>query len=252
MSADFDEEFYLAYNQDVAAAGARGAYTSGREHFEAVGLKEGRLHRKLRKAMHFYIDVFSYCNLRCPTCVVGNKYGGVSDWPRGIMHPSLLESILDKATSECDVSGVGLFNWTEPLLHPNISELVSVVKKRNIGCTLSSNLNVLREPEKLLAAGLDWLRVSLSGFTQETYERGHQGGNIEVVKANMERLAAAKASVGASTDLEVFYHIYRYNRDEIETMSAFARSLARWLTSHRWKKSWPSPLATSLRRTPRY
>ena len=90
-----------------------------------------------RKKYIFYIDVFSYCNLRCPTCIVGNKYGDIGAWPKGLMAPELLGRILDKAQSECEIQSVGLYNWTEPLLHPNLAELVRKVKSRNLSCALS-------------------------------------------------------------------------------------------------------------------
>jgi tRNA (mo5U34)-methyltransferase len=44
----------------------------------------------VRKKILFYIDVFSYCNLRCPSCVVGNKFGDIAAWPRGLMTSDLL------------------------------------------------------------------------------------------------------------------------------------------------------------------
>jgi hypothetical protein len=81
------------------------------------------------KSFVFYIDVFSYCNLRCPSCLVGARYGELSDWPRGLMSPELLGQILDKAVGECRISAVGLYNWTEPLLHPRIADLVRVVAR---------------------------------------------------------------------------------------------------------------------------
>ena len=177
------------------------------------------------KSFVFYIDVFSYCNLRCPSCLVGTRYGELSDWPRGLMSPELLGQILDKAVSECSISAVGLYNWTEPLLHPQIADLVRVVKSRGLPCALSSNLNVLRDPETLLAADPDFFRVSLSGFTQQTYEIGHREGDIEVVKQNMRRLAAARDVVRPHTQIEVFYHRYRYNGHELAPMQSFAESL---------------------------
>jgi MoaA/NifB/PqqE/SkfB family radical SAM enzyme len=218
----FDESFYLGTNPDVAEAVAHGFFSSGREHYELFGRGEGRAPCK---SYIFHIDVFSYCNLRCPSCLVGNKLTHTSEWRRGLMSPDFLGRILDKGLSECAISDVGLYNWTEPMLHPDIVDLVRVVKSRGLRCSISSNLNVLRNPEELLASGLDWIRVSLSGFTQRVYELGHRGGELEIVKDNMRRLAAAKETTGAATMIEVLYHRYRDNHDEIAPMAEFSRSL---------------------------
>jgi MoaA/NifB/PqqE/SkfB family radical SAM enzyme len=64
----------------------------------------------------------------------------------------LLETILDKAMGECTIAGVALFNWTEPLLHPAVHELIGVVRSRAIRCAISTNLNVLRDPALLMLA----------------------------------------------------------------------------------------------------
>jgi len=177
------------------------------------------------KRFIFYIDVFSYCNLRCPSCLVGARYGALSEWPRGLMSPDLLGRILDKARGECRIEAVGLYNWTEPLLHPELPALVRTVKSRGLVCSLSSNLNVLREPEALLAENPDYFRVSLSGFTQEIYRRGHREGDIEIVKDNMRRLAAARDAVHSKTGIEVYYHRYADNAHELPLMADFAHSL---------------------------
>lgn len=173
----------------------------------------------------FYIDVFSYCNLRCPTCVVGNGFGDIHEWPKGLMPAERLGQILDKAKSECRIAHVGLYNWTEALLHPDLPALIREVKIRDLYCALSSNLNVLRNPEALLAELPDQFRVSVSGFTQSVYQLGHRAGNIEKVKHNMARLAQAKAATGAHTNIEVFYHRYKHNIAEMAEMERFALSL---------------------------
>ena len=71
-----------------------------------------------RPQMAFYIDVFGFCNLRCPSCPVGNWSDDPAVFHHGLMSKELLGAILDKAMRECRVRSVGLFNWTEPLLHP--------------------------------------------------------------------------------------------------------------------------------------
>lgn len=98
-----------------------------------------------KSKFHFYNDVVGSCNLRCPSCPVGNSADNVN--ARGMMSPSTLDRILKKAVSGCEVTCVNLFNWTEPLLHPRIDEMVSVVKKYRIPCSVSTNLNI-NKPER--------------------------------------------------------------------------------------------------------
>ena len=191
----------------------------------AVGAAEDRPQLAPRPRFSVYIDVFGYCNLRCPTCPVGNWEDDPSVFHHGLMSKAFLETILDKAMSECVVAGVGLFNWTEPLLHPEIHELIGAVRARGIHCSISTSLNVLRAPDLLMRANPDWLRVSVSGFTQEIYARGHKGGDIETVKANMRRLAEAKRRTGATTDLELYFHKYVDNEADEAPMRAYAEML---------------------------
>jgi hypothetical protein len=141
------------------------------------------------------------------------------------MSRALLETILDKAMAECTIAGVALFNWTEPLLHPAVHELIAAVRARAVHCAISTNLHVLREPDLLMRANPDWLRVSVSGFTQEVYARGHAAGDVEMVKTNMRRLAEAKARTGATTDLELYFHKYVDNEADEAPMRAYAEAL---------------------------
>jgi MoaA/NifB/PqqE/SkfB family radical SAM enzyme len=177
------------------------------------------------KSKFLYIDVFSLCNLRCPSCVVGDKNRQGRPVPRGLMSPHALGKVLDKATAEFTVTGVGFFNWTEPLLHPQIANMISEVSRRGLRCWLSSNLNELRDPEAIFAARPEEIIVSVSGFCQEIYERGHAGGNIETVKRNMARLAAARAKLGAATSLKLVFHRYADNAKDEALMREYAASL---------------------------
>ena len=99
------------------------------------------------RQMGNYIDVFGYCNLRCPSCPVGNWSDDPAVFHHGLMTEELLGEILDKARRECKIKSVGLFNWTEPLLHPTIHDMISVVRSRGLKCGISSNLNILRRPD---------------------------------------------------------------------------------------------------------
>jgi MoaA/NifB/PqqE/SkfB family radical SAM enzyme len=171
----------------------------------------------------FNIDVLGSCNLRCPSCPVGNSRD--VRLPTGFMEPALLEAIIAKARNECDVGGVGLFNWTEPILHPRLPELIRIVQSSGIPCHLSSNLNQMRNIDAILVENPYGFRISLSGFTQEVYGYTHRGGNVERVKEHMVELAAAKRRQQATTNLHVLYHRYKHNLADERPMRAFAHSL---------------------------
>lgn len=170
----------------------------------------------------FNIDTLGACNLRCPSCAVGNA--AIKN-PKGFMEPSLLERVLDKAVRECNLEGVALFAWTEPFLHPKLPELISVVNAHGVPCSLSSNLNVIKNVDNILSSNPDSLRISLSGFYQPTYGVTHRGGDIEKVKENMLELARAKDRTESKTKIHVMYHRYLGNLDDEILMREYAYSL---------------------------
>jgi len=172
--------------------------------------------------IYFNIDLVGSCNLRCPSCPIGNSPGKLE---HGQMSSDLLRSILAKAVSECRVSSVGLFNWTEPFIHPRLAEMIGVVNSFGLPCSLSSNLNLLRNVDEVLLANPHYLRISVSGFTQDTYGRTHAGGNIERVKDNMRTLSEAKARTGSKTAIQVVFHRYKDNQADELAMRRYARSL---------------------------
>jgi len=172
------------------------------------------------------IDIFGPCNLRCPTCLVGSSSSEIRKTFKGLMSPETFQAILDKAKSEAPaLAQIAMHNWTEPLLHPLLPELVQIAKKRDLHVYVSSNLNLLRREDDLLRSGLDKLAVSVSGWDQERYGVYHEGGDIAAVKANMQRLAAAKARTGSSIRLVCIFHRYRDNRRDEEIMGSYAHAL---------------------------
>ncbi|MBI5741574.1 MAG: radical SAM protein [Nitrospirae bacterium] len=175
------------------------------------------------KRFAFDIDVTGSCNLRCPSCPQGN----VRDYrlDQGFMEPELLARIIRKAGSECRIAGIGLFNWAEPMLHPGLPELVRIVQNAGVSCYLSSNLNIMRNADAVMAADPFSFRISASGFTQEVYGRTHRGGDIERVKKHMVELAEAKKRNKASTRIYVYYHRYKHNLKEEPLMREFAAGL---------------------------
>jgi MoaA/NifB/PqqE/SkfB family radical SAM enzyme len=170
-----------------------------------------------------FVDIVGGCNLRCPSCPVGNSSDKTT--PHGVMAPELLDRICAKAAREFSDPTIYLFNWAEPFLHPRLDEMIRVVKRHGLAVELSSNLNIARNLDKALAAEPRTLRVSVSGFEQDNYGSTHKRGDIERVKANMAELAALKKRTGAKTKLTVLFHRYLDNHGDEAMMKAYAEGL---------------------------
>lgn len=173
--------------------------------------------------MPLYIDVVGRCNLKCPSCPMGNSFDKESIG--GSMSPDLLRRILEKAVSETKPEYVGLYNWTEPLLHPKLGELIEIVNGFGLPCYLSTNLNIAKRLEEVVRAAPHFLRISVSGFTNNTYQKQHSGGDIEVVKANMRLLADMVKKYRPATQIQVYYLRWLGNLDEEFLMQEYAEGL---------------------------
>ena len=166
----------------------------------------------LRQTADFYylIDVVGTCNLRCPSCPVGN-YPELP--PKGLMALSVYQSILDKIAAEHpdEKVFVDLYNWGEPGLHKHLGEIIALTRKFGFGVGISSNLNVFPDLKAVVQARPTYLRISLSGFFNETYQRTHKAGDVNLVKANMHMLRYWLDKTGSDTIVQVGYHVYRSN-----------------------------------------
>ncbi len=200
------------------------------------------------KSWRYFLEINSACNLRCPTCTKGNMEG--YDHKTGLMDPELMEKILDKIKVENPEAIVFLYGNSEPFLHPRLPECITAIKRRGLHPEISTNLNHVHRVPEVLDAGPDFIIISLSGFTQEVYVKGHAGGHIEKVKENMRILSEAnrvlppqpkrfRSRVEAhraklkkyqpvpvnKVKIAVNYHVYNDNQHEVGLMKEYATSL---------------------------
>jgi MoaA/NifB/PqqE/SkfB family radical SAM enzyme len=81
--------------------------------------------------------------------------------------------------------------------------------------------------DELLDARPDLIIISLSGFTQDVYVKGHAGGDIEKVKRNMQIVAHANNARPPErrVNIQVNYHVYKDNEHELPLMKEYAKNL---------------------------
>ena len=207
----------------------------------AVALKESEILSQLNKleipkipvlsfydenAPYYTVDILSSCNLKCASCPHSIEE---TDVPKGSMTLETFKSVFDKVMEDSPAtSHISLYSWGEPLLHPYLSEIIDYVHERNVAVALSSNLSIKFRSrlDKIIQSNPDSLKVSLSGFYPDAYNNTHQGGDIDLVKANLILIRELIDKYNSNTLVDINYHLYKDNSGiNIDEMEKFADNL---------------------------
>lgn len=135
-----------------------------------------------------YLEPTNRCNLRCRTCL---QHGGMPESARDLG--------LGEAKAIADqfpvLRRVVLHGIGEPLLNPAIFDMIAHFKTRGAYVLFNSNALLLdrTRAERLAAAGLDELRVSMDAGMAATYARIRPGGSFPLLVRNIEGLIRIKA-----------------------------------------------------------
>jgi MoaA/NifB/PqqE/SkfB family radical SAM enzyme len=157
------------------------------------------------------VDVSGMCNLKCISCPRGNEK---DQPPPGFMSASTYKKVLNKLIKEIPLLGsIQLYTWGEPLLNPELPEIITTTREAKVLSAISSNLNYGKNLEAVVAALPDWFKVSCSGWA-ENYERTHTGGKWEVFLSNLHKLANLRDSIHPEMQIILNYHLYKHNIGE--------------------------------------
>lgn len=168
------------------------------------------------------LESVNACNLRCPGCFTGV---GAVGRPRSKMSLPLYRRILGEVGPY--LLNLELHNWGEPLLHPDLPEMIALAHEMGCATTVSTNLSLTLSDEaldNLVRSGLSTLVVSIDGTSQSTYERYRKRGRLDLVLDTCRRLAEAKRRApGGGPDVIWSFHAFEYNVHEIPAARALAR-----------------------------
>ena len=134
----------------------------------------------------FQVESAIACNLKCIMCPWREIAKNVEN--RGIMTPEVWQAIrpyLDRVQS-VDFTGGG-----EPLLQPKLAEWIADATKAGCETGFLSNGLLLTEEKlkKILAAGINWICISMDGATAEIYNKIRVGSNFNRVCENLANIA---------------------------------------------------------------
>jgi len=142
--------------------------------------------------LRLWIETTGRCNLKCAFCM--NK-----DLPpdqKKDMDTPLYKKIIDEAAG--DVYDVNLFHRGEPLLHPDIADMIAYAEERNIRTRIHTNATLLDEDldSRIIYAGLDMISFSFDGYTAEEHEKNRKGADFKRTLENIKGFLKIKKEMG--------------------------------------------------------
>ena len=161
------------------------------------------------------IETTNYCNLRCIMC----PYSKMTR-KKTHMKFSLFKKIIDESEFYGMMPWLHLFG--EPLMNPEIFDIIKYCKNRGLSSGLSTNITLL-SPEnslRLLKSGLDLVILSLDGAIKETYEKIRSGSDFETAKQNIRTFLNLKKR--EHSNIYVILSIIRMRETEKE-LEAFKK-----------------------------
>jgi len=171
------------------------------------------------------IEPTNYCNLNCICCPASR-----STRKKGFMDFALFQKIIDDA-SQIGVKRVHLYLHGESLLHPQIVEMISYTKSKDLALNLTTNgMRLDREMgESILRSGVnstDYVTFSVLGFSRHVYEKIMRRGNHDRAVNNIREFVKLRDELGVNGPvISTVFFIMPENEHEAEQYLRYWRGI---------------------------
>lgn len=171
--------------------------------------------------INMMIELTNYCNLKCTVCPTG--IGTLKRQPKA-MEPALFERLMNEVGSY--LLTTSLWGWGEPLLHPQLSDILSLAQNRGVTTFLSTNGQNLDDDtvlKALISYPPTFLIVALDGITDETNSLFRVGAKIKPALSGVRRLAQMRTKSGTELPiLHLRFIAMKHNGHELPQLPKFA------------------------------
>ena len=186
------------------------------------------------------MDLSNKCNANCRFCRTAD--GKIYD-----QNPNSKVKFVNSGSLPIEIAEDIIFqikDWSliavlyingEPLIYKDLARLIEYATSGNLATMIATNGQLLtKETSKsLIESGLDFVKVAISGFSQETYSKQVRFGSVEKVKENFSEFVKLNKSLGNKTLLMLDFIIYDYNKHELDDVRNFCNSLGIMLSIRR-------------------
>jgi len=177
------------------------------------------------------VEPTNSCNLSCTSCRDGH---GIYDlvWesaPKKIPLGNIDINNYKKAIDELkdDILCCILYLQGEPLLSTNLIEMLGYAKKSRVATMIATNGMLLTSEisRQLIESDLDFIKIVISGFSQEVYGKYHKKGDVEIVKNNIRNLVKIRKERNSHLFIMLDYILFEYNTHELSLVRDFCKEI---------------------------
>lgn len=185
------------------------------------------------------IEPTLYCNFKCQICI-----NPVTDREKRHLKLGEFKDILNGIPSLRKISLVGA---GEPLLNPDIFEMILYAKSSRIITGLATNGALLSDHvcAKIKNTGVDWINISIDSANKDKFEAIRKGADFQQILDNIKRLVETKGD-SSSPDISLWFVVMKDNFNELPGVIRLAKELGIKNVSAQLQHTWGKPLFESL------
>ena len=179
------------------------------------------------------LELGNDCNANCLFCRTekGEIYDLNPNSPtgkiaKGRMPYDMCIDILEQIKDDALIAV--LYTNGEPLMYKELPRVIKFASQNHLATMISTNGLLLDEKKAfdLLEAGIDFIKIQLSGFTQGVYSvQVRKDNDVEKLKENIRILVRLNREGRYGAVILVDYMLYNYNRHEFPLAQQFCKEL---------------------------
>lgn len=175
----------------------------------------GQYQKNLLYPRTINIETTNYCNEKCWFCPRAEATRGF-----GLVSMDLVKKVVDESVPYGPVTYY-LHKDGEPLMHPQILEIMRYIKSANPSnqIMLTTNGSLLKEKisKGLIEVGVDAVRIGIRAATPETYCKIHKRDHFNLIIENTMRLLDLKDRLGSKNpEVAMQIVVCEDTKDEID------------------------------------